>query len=169
MYHEKKKAMKIRNVLCIAGFSFLLCSCDFVMNAYKETFYHPDETVEDQGANEDEAFSESGGERRRRAAGSTIQNTPPVVEEINLLEDAAKLDEVQQRLQGMFPEKSLEIFPPHIYFETKRIRLQLVDPNIPGNIDWYYYRADTDAWEKEDPVKTILNNHFFVPVQWQKT
>lgn len=57
----------------------------------------------------------------------------------------------------MFPEKSLEIFPPHIYFDTERIRLQLVDPDITENVDWYYYMAETESWEKEDPVKIRIH------------
>lgn len=69
------------------------------------------------------------------------------------MEQPEKLDEIQAQLQEMFPGKSLQIRPPHIYFETDRIRLQLVDPEIPENVDWYYYLAKTDSWKKESPIK----------------
>jgi len=150
--------MRLRNVLFTVSFSFLLFSCDFVTKAYKETFKGQEEDKKNQEVNENNILSESDDEMIRQQEQRISEDLTSTIEEINLFEDAEKLDQIQQQLQAMFPEKSLEIFPPHIYFETKRIRLQLIDPDIPENIDWYYYRAETDTWQKEEPVKTRAND-----------
>lgn len=138
--------MKLYKILFAVMLSFLLASCDFVANAYKETFQDQKRTEVDTVANT-VAVTADLGEQKEEI---------PAVEPINILEDAEKLAEVQEKLQAMFPGKPLSIYPPHIYFDTDRIRLQVLDPNIQDNIDWYYYNAETDAWEKKEPVKTSV-------------
>lgn len=142
--------MRSRNILFIIGFSFLLFSCDAITQAYKETFGLQDDSKKNRKVTIGNTSSENGSDKQE-----DVISDHKVV---NLLEDAEKLDQIQQQLQALFPEKSLMIFPPHIYVETNRIRLRLVDPDIPENIDWYYYRADTDAWQKEEPVKTSVHD-----------
>lgn len=143
--------MSIRNILFTVSVFFLLSSCDFVTKAYKETF-------DKQQTGDTDAPSENNEDVHEHPKLQDVRASRTAVEDINLLADAEKLGAVQQQLQRMFPEKTLSIFPPHIYFETARIRLQLVDPDIPENIDWYYYKAETDAWQKEEPVKTSVRD-----------
>ncbi|MBD1431622.1 hypothetical protein H8B06_02195 [Sphingobacterium sp. DN00404] len=138
--------MKLYKILFAVMLSFLLASCDFVANAYKETFQDQQHTEVDTVANT-VAVTADFGEQKEEI---------PAVEPINILEDAEKLAEVQEKLQAMFPGKPLSIYPPHIYFDTDRIRLQVLDPNIQDNIDWYYYNAEADVWEKKEPVKTSV-------------
>lgn len=144
--------MRIRNILFTVSVSCLLFSCEFVTKAYKETF-------NEQQVADDQSHAEDTGDKREHAAIRDRKDPEETaIQEINLLEDAEKLDAAQQQLQAMFPGKDLAVFPPHIYFEANRIRLQLVDPDIPENVDWYYYKTDTDAWQKEEPVKTSVRD-----------
>lgn len=142
--------MRLTILTCIAALSFLLSSCDFVQQAYKETFNQQDNSA----TGDKEAGTNSG---PSRYADETESESIP--EKINLFEAGEELDAIQQQLQDMFPGKSLKVFPPHIYFQPERIRLQLVDPEIPENVDWYYYEAETGEWSKEEPIKISSTIH----------
>lgn len=71
----------------------------------------------------------------------------------SLFSSGDKLNEIQLKLTEMFPDEELRVFGYYIYFEYDRIRLSLVDPFNPENVDDYYYRENTRAWTKEQPVK----------------
>ncbi|MBD1421970.1 hypothetical protein [Sphingobacterium chuzhouense] len=138
--------MKLHYLLLAGSLSLSLTSCDFVSTAYKETFQIKNDTTVDTMADS----------ILHAMTGAATQQAIETAEQVNILEDATKLDQLQEKLQAMFPGKPLSIYPPHIYFDTDRIRLQVLDPDTPENIDWYYYNAETDAWEKKEPVKTSV-------------
>ena len=139
----------MRNIFFIVGILFLVSSCDFVSKAYKETFEESQNSRKEVQAND-----YSGVDEETMVVELDMDSIEAPTEHINLLENAAELTAVQQQLQAMFPGKHLSVFPPHIYFENSRIRLQLVDPDIPENVDWYYYTTESGVWERQDPVKT---------------
>lgn len=145
--------MNLKNILSLTGISVLLFSCDFTTKAYQETF------KEQELPKADSVPTDKENKSIFELVSDASDNTEPaaVKEEINLLKDAKKLGQIQLQLQDMFPAKELFVFPPHIYFESDRIRLQLVDPDIPDNIDWYYYQTKTKTWQKEEPVKTHMH------------
>lgn len=143
--------MKLKLIFPLVAISFSLFSCDYVEKAYHETFGEQSKSNDEDNHvdEENDVVSES----IDKALENFFQEDVQPEEEINLLEQPEKLDKIQAQLQEMFPGKSLQIRPPHIYFETDRIRLQLVDPEIPENVDWYYYQTKTDSWTKESPIK----------------
>lgn len=136
--------MRLHRIALSVGLLLLLTSCDFISTAYEETFRTEGDTEE--GLSPDSTASTG-------AVGAAEEVTPETVP-VNILKDARKLDDIQEKLQAMFPGKPVSICPPHIYFNTDRIRVQVVDPDVPENVDWYHYDAETDRWEKKDPVKT---------------
>ena len=147
--------MKLNSILIIVIISFSMNSCESVTQAYNETFGNEEKVESNLEENFDEITSES--ENLREIESKSI------VKEINLFENAENLEKIQAQLQDMFPGKDLKVNPPHIYFEQERIRLQLIDPEISENIDWYHYEGKTSEWKKGNPVKT--NTHMpFTPV-----
>ena len=140
------KAMKIKTRFFFYSLPFLLISCDFVKQAYNETF----------GKETNETTTETHSETTKTEKNPETSSTAS--KEVNLLESPSELTKIQQELKAMFPGKTLKIYPPHIYFEEQRVRLQLINPDNTNEIDWYYYQAKTASWQKEDPVK--LSTHF---------
>lgn len=126
--------MRFKNVLLIVSLIFLHFSCDKISQAYKETFDLVYKSIEAKEVDSNVKVMKA--------------------DKYNLLEDSLKLAEIQEQLKSKFPDKVLNVYPPHIYFENDRVRLQLADPDIPGNIDWYYYELEVGDWEKKDPVKS---------------
>ena len=145
--------MKLNSILIIVIISFSMNSCESITQAYNETFAK-EEVEQNLDENLDEITSESEFENLREIESKSA------AKEINLFESAENLEKIQAQLQEMFPGKDLKVNPPHIYFEKERIRLQLIDPKIPENVDWYHYEAKTSEWKKENPVKTNTHVQF---------
>ena len=143
--------MRIRAFLYPVCLTFLLSSCDYINQAYKETF---DISEERPGTRPNVDIADDYEDAFSNLEEELQEDVPQV---INLFEAGDKLDTIQQQLQDMFPGKSVQVYPPHIYFQPKEIRLQLVDPDIADNIDWYSYKAETGAWSKGDPVKISMS------------
>ena len=165
----KRTTVYHKSLILALGCSVTLTSCHYVNQAYRETFDLPaadtqPSTSDQQGAVGGEWEQIESGDlefdHSEEQAGQDEEEVTEIVEPapvINLLEEPEQLLKAKESLQALFPEKSLQIYPPHIYFEDDRIRLQLLDPDIPGNIDWYYYHTADSAWHKEEPVKTSVH------------
>jgi|GEM_PF-1986129 len=154
--------MKFKPILITIIVLFSMISCDMITQAYNETFANEEKAEE----NTDENFDENLDEKTKAMIKSGIlekADSKPIAKEVNLFESAGNLEKIQAQLQDMFPGKDLKVNPPHIYFEKEQIRLQLIDPEISENIDWYHYEGKTSEWKKGNPVKT--NAHMpFTPV-----
>lgn len=138
--------MKLTYFFFLVSFSLSFVSCDFVSQAYNETF-----SLE----KEEDSTIDSTQSNHSKMDDDLVQSNfdEKITEPTNLLNNKEGLLDIQQKLVEMFPDKSLKIYPPHIYFGKERIRLQLVNPADEGEVDWYFYHAKTGLWEKEDPVK----------------
>ena len=165
----KRTTVYHKSLILALGCSVTLTSCHYVNQAYRETFDLPAEETQPSTSDQQGAVGgeweqiESGDlefDHSEEQVGQNEEEVAEIVEParvINLLEDPEQLRKAKESLQALFPEKSLKIYPPHIYFEDDRIRLQLLDPDIPGNIDWYYYQTADSSWHKEEPVKTSVH------------
>ncbi|MDO5654834.1 MAG: hypothetical protein Q4G27_01695 [Flavobacteriaceae bacterium] len=133
------------------SFSCLFVSCDFIKQAYEETFSEESQSSELENKSID--------------IYSDFFETDQL--EGNLLSDAVQLAQTQAKLENMFPGKTLKVYPPHIFFERDRIRLKLVNPSNESEVDWYIYKYKNAKWEKESPVKISAydkENHKPVPI-----
>lgn len=72
--------------------------------------------------------------------------------------DPQRLREAQESLYSFMGTDELYIYSTYIYFERHRIRLSLLNPNNPSEVDDYYYRTETEEWTKEDPVRLSVKD-----------
>ena len=126
-------------------------SCHHITQAYRETFDLEDsesgDLTTDYSEFQEPGFSEADDQE-------LAEQSKDEENKFNLLSDPEHLVLIRKRLQDLFPEKILQVQAPHVYFEEDRIRLELVDPNIPENIDWYIYTESEGRWHKGQPIKT---------------
>ena len=160
----RRKVNTYKYLLSALIFCLFFTSCNQLNQAFRETFEldNPKKEITGKHALQEDNvkannMTDGDSELELEDYGHEIVEIEKSTHEVNLFEDEKQLVRAKQRLQDLFPGKSLRIYPPHIYFEKDRIRLIMVDPNIPENIDWYYYHVADGSWSREEPVKTSIH------------
>ncbi|WP_395091367.1 hypothetical protein ACF3NR_09675 [Vaginella massiliensis] len=158
--------------------TFILHSCDYVKEAYNETFNYKDKKEREIDLREifDKTFDLEKDYTNRntenytkvlsdlypdldsakvRVAAEMITNSMQKghYSGISLLFQPDKLDEIQAELYTFLNAENLLMYDPVVFVEYDRVRLRLLNPQNPKEADWYWYETGTEKWRKEDAVK----------------
>lgn len=153
-----------------------LNSCDYVKKAVDETFKNTERTQENAKDTFHNPFSS-----KLRAQNQTIEKYRELIRElyptldsikfdytmamltheiekwnrseISLLFKPDKLDEIQAELYTVLNTKDVLLYSSPLFIEHQRVRLPVINPLNPNEIDWYWYETKTEKWTKKEPVR----------------
>lgn len=153
-----------------------LNSCDYVKKAVEETFNNQEDSQENLKDTFHNPFSS-----KLRAQNQTIEKYRELIQglyptldslkfdytmamltheiekwnrtEISLLFQPERLDEIQAELYTVLNTEDILLYSSPLFVEHQRVRLPIVNPSNPNEVDWYWYESKTGKWAKKDPVK----------------
>lgn len=155
---------------------FTFTSCDQVKEAYQETFrttkntdkkskevfYNPFNSVKKTQARTLDQYRKLLHTKYPDLDSVNIDRTIKMVTdavekwnqtEVSLLFQPDTLDKIQAELYTELHTENVQLYASALFVEHQRVRLPIVNPSNPNEVDWYWYETQTGKWTKKEPVK----------------